>query len=41
MLRVEKLNEDLKQREKIILEMGKILKEKQGKDKTKSSKKII
>ena len=37
MLRVEKLNEDLKQREKIILETEKILKEKQEKDETKSS----
>jgi hypothetical protein len=41
MLRVEKLNEDLKQRENIILTKEKILKEKQGKDKTKSSEKII
>jgi len=31
MLRVEKLNEDLKQREKIILEMEKILEEKEEK----------
>jgi hypothetical protein len=41
LLRVEKLNGDLKQRENIILTKEKILKEKQGKDKTKSSKKII
>ena len=33
MLRAEKLNEDLNQRDKIILVMEKILKEKQEKDK--------
>jgi hypothetical protein len=38
MLRVEKLDEDLKQREKIILELEKIPKEKQEKNKTKLSK---
>jgi len=38
MLRLEKLNEDPELREKIILEIEKILKEKQGKDKAKSSK---
>jgi hypothetical protein len=35
MLGIDKLNEDLKQRKKIILAMEKILKEKQEKDKTK------
>ncbi len=38
MLRIEKLNEDLKQREKIILEREKILKGKQEKDETKLPK---
>jgi hypothetical protein len=38
MLSVEKLNEDLKQREAIILEIEKILKNKQENDKTKLSK---
>jgi hypothetical protein len=37
MLRIEKLNEDLKQREKIILVMEKILREHENID-TKSSK---
>jgi len=38
MLRVNKLNEDLKEREKKILVMEKILKEKQENDKIKLSK---
>jgi hypothetical protein len=40
MLRVEKLNEDLKKREKIILVTEKFLKEKQEKDKTKLSESV-